>query len=148
MAQEISCLFICQNPKCGVAISLPHGSLGHIFSAQPLRTIDAPFLAAPCPICKRVGNHSLHKGSKYYHPRNQLIWEDPTDTETVFLNWLECVDRDCRSHVPLFARWSATTSGADRIADIQTWKWDGLLCPEGHLIRVPVFRVDSSTDLA
>ena len=126
-------------PACGEHIRLPLESLGHMFGNPGLRTIDASFLVFPCPFCKNVEAYSLNDDSPYKRPGYTVMLLIPPEAPILNLGWLECEEPSCQARVPLFVEWSETTNEAERIADTETWKWDRLLCPEGHVIRKPCF---------
>ncbi len=63
----------------------------------------------------------------------------PPEAPILHLGWLECEESSCKARVPLFVEWSETTTEEERTADTETWKWAGLLCPQGHAIRRPFF---------
>jgi len=67
-------------------------------------------------------------------PSDSVEVSPPHDVETVFVVWLRCEGEDCTIQKPLFAQWSATTTEAERRADIATWRWENLRCPAGHAI--------------
>lgn len=130
-------------PNCPADIWLPSERLGYIFHAPAHRTIDAPALGFPCRRCSYLGTYSLHRDSPFFGKRDGSHWSDPAIFgETEFLGWLRCAVGDCKSPLPLFAQWSATTTAEERRANIETWRWENLKCPQEH----PIFRQRPSSD--
>jgi hypothetical protein len=135
-------LIIChyfQCRTCASPIVLPAQKIGNMFGGLLHRSIDAQFLAFPCSFCKHVEGYSLHPGSPYNDERYMTSLLDPPEVETASLDWLRCVDGDCRSRVPLFAQWTVASTAEERLAYIATWEWEHLRCPEGHEIHIPKF---------
>jgi hypothetical protein len=89
-----------------------------------------PPVFAVCGHCKTIGSLALNKNLGY----GSVTEERPNGVETVHVGSLRCVEEDCATPKPLFAQWSDVTTAAEREADIQTWRWDGLLCQQGHSI--------------
>jgi len=115
-------------------MGLPVGKLGNVFGSPALRSIDASSVGVVCPRCKFVGNYSLFENSPDYNPRDQVILVRPVG-ETAFIKWLKCEVENCKTPLPLFAIWSAATTAEEREADISTWRWEKLHCPQGHKIQ-------------
>src|ERR1017187_7701444 len=126
-------------PACSGRIRLPLESLGNMFGNPGHRTIDAPFLVFPCPFCKQVEAYSLNDDSPYTRPGYEVMLLIPPEAPISLLGWTECEESSCPARAPLFVEWSETTNEAERIADAETWKWDHLVCPQGHAIRKPAF---------
>lgn len=138
----VPCLVACC-PECGAQIRLPLKSLENAFDEPGLRTTDAPFLAFPCPICNSVEAYSINGGSPYKRRGDQVILSSPPEATMLHLGWLECEEPTCKFRIPLFAQWSDSTTQDERLVDIRIWKWDHLLCPQGHAIERPGGRVDA-----
>jgi hypothetical protein len=128
----LHCLLQCH--YCRASIDIPHGSLGHIFSSPEHRTTDAPAVVVACHLCKRLqtfepsiptNSVELVLGQAELRLRS---------LDTVHVADLECEAEDCQVLLPLFAQWRPDTSEQERRADIETWVWDGLRCPQGHEI--------------
>jgi hypothetical protein len=121
---------------CGAPMWLPAGTLGNTFGNPALRSIVAASVGVVCPQCKFVGNYSLFENSPDYNPRDRPLLAQPIG-ETVFLKWLKCETGSCNTPLPVFAIWSVTTTAEERKADMLTWRWGNLHCPQGHKIEAP-----------
>lgn len=140
MGTVLCCMFWC--PTCGAPIRLPHQNLGQMFGDPALRTVDAPFLAFPCPSCKHFEGYSLHKDSLYKREGYEIALAlPPENVRAVQLGELECKESTCRFRAPLFVQLSLTATEAERAADITAWRWEHLLCPLGHGMQVPVIHM-------
>ena len=140
MNTVMCCVFAC--PNCGEHVRLPHKSLGYMFGPPGNRTIDAPYLAFPCPHCKHVEAYSLNQDSPYRRERYETILVSPPEIPTQYLGSLTCEQETCTVRIPLFAQWSDATNAAERKADTETWIWDHLLCPQGYSILKPTFHTE------
>jgi hypothetical protein len=127
-------VFSCKH--CDRPIRLLAQTLGHVFQSPALRSIDAGSIAAVCSQCKHVANYSLHKTSPDYRRLDTPELSAPT-RETVHLGQLRCAEESCKTPLQLYVAWSATTTAEERSADIKTWLWDGLHCPERHAVSPP-----------
>ena len=114
---------------------LPEQILWHTDEAPRGNRIHAQAVSVPCPRCKRV----------------QLLTKDdwvgvhaawaPSQLETVYLDAiLGCVGPGCEFQAPAFAQWTPESSVEERQDDIESWLWDGLLCPQGHAVLNPGYR--------
>ena len=117
--------------KCSTRILLPNRILLHILGDLEGRTTPAPAVAFVCPHCKQV-QRLLKK--EYASGR---MGHGPDSSDTELLLWPRCGIVTCKAVMPLYALWSPETTAKERRADIATWVWDGLACPEGHPIRKP-----------
>jgi hypothetical protein len=131
---DLQYVFSCKH--CDRPIRLLAQTLGHIFGSQAPRSMNADSVGAVCFHCKHVANYSLHKNSPDYRRLDTPEVSVPT-RETVHLGQLRCVEENCKTPLELFVAWSATTTAEERAADVKTWLWDGLHCPEGHTINPP-----------
>jgi hypothetical protein len=131
---EFVYLFHCKD--CGFPMTLRAETLGNMFGHPGSRQIVASSVGLVCPQCKKVSNYSLLKNSPDYNHQDLVTWGYP-DHDAKLLSWLGCVGENCKSQLPLFAIWNADTTEAERKADISTWRWENLHCPDGHAIEAP-----------
>jgi hypothetical protein len=61
-----------------------------------------------------------------------VIGAEPLYGDVVHVSTLECAGEGCNTQLPLFAVWSADMPAEERRADISTWRWENLKCPQGH----------------
>lgn len=134
MIEQLQYVFPCKH--CSRPIRLLAQTLGQVFGHPTHRSIDADSVGAVCYRCKRVANYSLHENSPDFDPLGRPEMSAPS-RETVAIVRLGCVEGSCKTPLEVFATWNATTTVEERSADIKTWLWDGLHCPQGHAIPVP-----------
>lgn len=116
---------------------LPAQTLGNTFGTPMVRSIRADSVGVVCPRCKLVGNYSLFENCPGYNPRDHVVIAARVG-DTVLLEWLKCEKEKCKTPLPLFAIRSATTTVEEREADMLTWRWENLQCPQGHKIEAPL----------
>lgn len=130
-------------PNCDGQIQLPLQTLGEMFGNQEFRSSGIYSLALPCPHCKQVRAYSLNRDSTFGQTSYQTGQVSLPGVPTLQLGPLSCVEATCTSRVLLLAQWSETTTEAERAADIETWIWDRLTCPEGHAVPKPIFQLNN-----
>ena len=120
--------------ECGAAIPLPHGTIEQAFHYLGARSKDADPIAAVCDRCKRVQNADLARKSNNppWGP-----WVLSHDSGWAFVGLLECEKEACKSRLPLLAKWNQTISPEEWTEYVHTWKWDRLVCLNGHRIPKP-----------
>jgi hypothetical protein len=99
-----------------------------------------------CPNCKTLRRYFLRRSQA----EEALEADSPADIsgkETVQIGTLSCTESSCQLRLPVFAQWGAATSEQERRVDLWKWRWDGLICPEGHAIKNPYFE-ESYDELA
>jgi len=134
MIEHLQYVFSCKH--CSWPIRLLAQTLGQPFGNPAHRSIRVDSVGAACSHCRHVANYSLHKNSLDYDPLGRAEVSAPSK-ETVAVVRLGCVEGSCKTPLEVFAAWSATTTVEERSADIKTWLWDGLHCPQGHEIKAP-----------
>jgi hypothetical protein len=87
-----------------------------------------------CSRCKRLDIHTLHKGFPGYDPRSMAILLELRYGKVVIFGSLKCEAGNCGMPLPLIAVWSPSTTAKEWKADIETWRWENLRCPQGHPI--------------
>ena len=124
---------------CGHPSLLHAGMLQKPFSDPEESPNDTSAIGFACPHCKSLRRYFLHpqkQGQSRTGPGP--AWASaPRNEETVLVGMLECEVESCEFLLPLFALWSDSTNDEERLADIETWQWENLRCPEEHVIRKP-----------
>ena len=114
---------------------LPDRTLWHTDEVPEGNLMRTQCVAVACRGCKLV--LLLMRGdSRVVGPigvgQNQL--------DTVYLEYiLGCEDLSCKFRAPLYAQWSPDTTEEEQKAYIESWKWDGLRCPQGHAVLPPEY---------
>jgi hypothetical protein len=85
--------------------------------------------------CKHVENYILHKDLPGHNQKDMVILVEPHYGDVVPLGSLQCEAENCSILLPLFAVWSRSTTGEERLSDTNTWNWESLRCPKGHVIN-------------
>jgi hypothetical protein len=127
---------------CGLPILLHAGTLQQPFADPDELPNDTSAIGAACPYCKNLRRYFLHQIQGRSSLGPAVVAETP-DEETVHVCTLSCGIEDCEFLIPLFALWNVSTTVEERTADAETWRWENLLCPEGHSIPKPALRWDS-----
>jgi hypothetical protein len=131
--------------SCSSPIVLPTQTLERPFTIPEEQPNESFAVGIACSNCKSVRRYFL----QLKHPENDALdWApeaEEQNEDTVLINTLGCEAEDCRSLLPLFANWSSAASHAERLADMQSWRWEDLRCPEGHLIPKPRPILESAT---
>lgn|ERR1700731_981905 len=129
--------FDCRN--CGAPILLHAETISQLFEDQDIQPNDSHSLAVPCFRCKHVGIYSPDRNSHYHHSAFRV--KSPGQiVETEFLGLLECDGASCKFHAPLFSVMTKSMPDEERLSEIQSWIWDGMLCPNGHLIGATIVK--------
>jgi len=136
MGQDSQVVYVFHCKSCGWPMSLRAETLGHMFGTPGRISGAAHSVGVACLRCKHVRNYSLLRNSPDYNPLDGVEWARPFG-DTVSLEPLRCEVEGCKAQLPLFAMWSKTTTAEERRADMSTWQWDGLHCPQGHKIEAP-----------
>ena len=123
----ILCEFPCKH--CRRTIVLPRHTLSREFEDQEIQPTRIPRVALLCNHCRTVENYSEAdlKGSP----------EGNTGHGWVVAEELPCVEESCQFRLLLFAKWSESTSTADRHADLLISRWNPLTCEAGHKVQKP-----------
>ena len=123
--------------SCGSSMLLAAHTLERPFAIPDEQPNDSFAVGIACRSCKSVRRYFL----QFRHAENDLLGEEheaeAQNEDTILVNTLGCEVDDCRFLLPLFAQWNPQATAEDRLADIQTWRWEGLRCPEGHPIPKP-----------
>jgi hypothetical protein len=111
---------------------LPERTLWHTDEAPEGNLIHTQAVALPCRGCKRV--LLLTQGDARIGDPVVV----PNLVATVYLDViLGCEGKGCEFRAPVYVQWSAETTEEERKAYIESWKWDGLQCPQGHAVLNP-----------
>jgi hypothetical protein len=125
----------CKN--CVMPLLLPRDTIEQPFADQDYRPNDSLCVGVACPHCKSVETYFLHKKHPQHNPRDQAWLLENRVEVTAHVSTLECEEQACKARLPLFAQWRQTTTEQERVADIATWLWEHLQCPDGHSIVKP-----------
>ncbi len=128
-ATTILCQFLCKNRSCRRSIVLPQHTLSQAFEHRDIPPTEIPRVALVCARCKTVENYS--------EADLQGAGEGDTDPTWGVAELLQCVEGSCQLLLPVFAKWSGTTSVEDRSVDVHIWRWKPLTCEAGHEVRKP-----------
>jgi hypothetical protein len=94
--------------------------------AIPLSALSGPhWIAIVCPVCKRVQSYSLKTSEPGSSKAPALMEKVASD--------LKCSEVDCQHHVPLYAL-PVSLNPRRKAAELESWIWDDLTCPDGHRI--------------
>lgn len=123
--------------SCGSTLLLAAHTLEQPFAILGEQPNDSFAVGIACRTCKSVRRYFL----QFRHAENDLLdgvrdVEDQNE-DTILVNTLSCEVDDCKFLLPLFAQWNPAMTAEARLADIQTWRWESLRCPEGHPIPKP-----------
>jgi len=121
--------------ECGKPIPLLLEKIALAFQTLDIHNKEREFVAAVCDHCRRIEIYDLEK-TKPNPPVGQVA-SLPETSEWVYLGSLECEDNTCKPRPPLFAKRNPATSPVEWKAYVDTWKWDGLVCPNRHPIPMP-----------
>jgi hypothetical protein len=100
---------------------------------------DFPPIAVECGRCKSICSYVVHRKFVSSDPKAGSVVTESRPTDAVPAITLECGVEGCTSLLPLYVHWSTTTTVAERKADMQTWRWENLRCPQGH----PISKLES-----
>ena len=128
----------CKN--CGAPMLLPAGTIERLFADPDAQPNHSHAIAAVCRLCKSVATYFLEKTSPNHGHRDVVIFADPIG-ETMDGPMLGCDTEGCEALVPLIAQWSPNATTEERKADVGTWRWKRLVCPAGHSIAEPDWKL-------
>jgi hypothetical protein len=112
---------------------LPEKTLWHTDEDPEGNLLRTQAVALPCRSCKHVLLLTRDDSRVSGHGRPELH-----PPETVYLEYiLGCEGSGCKFRAPLYVQWSADTTVEERQAYIESWKWDDLRCPQGHVVLNP-----------
>lgn len=124
--------------KCdGLPTLFPQDTLEQPFSGQDDPPNDFLAIGVVCHRHKSAETYFLSAKSPGWNPKDGAEVLENRSGDTVHVSTLRCEREACKSRLPLFAYWRPGTSAEERRADISTWRWDHLRCPEGHSIPKP-----------
>jgi hypothetical protein len=121
---------------CGSTMLLPVGMIGRIFAIPDAQPNFSHAIGVVCRRCKSVDIYFLDRKHPRHTPAYLVKFADPI-RDTMDGPMLECGEEGCKALLPLIAQWIPDTTTAERKADVETWRWGHLQCPEGHPIAKP-----------
>ena len=124
------CCFYCG--WCGHPVLLPNDRIGSPFGNPDARKIDARSIATVCGNCNHIGSYSMFRACQGYDTRHRIM-HSANSSNTVLLNWLQCVEDTCTARVPFFLR--IEQGIAPEEIEPAKWLWDGVACASGHCIK-------------
>jgi len=124
-------LFDCRN--CGKPIALHAENTWQRFVAQGIPDTGPHSLAIACFHCSHVEIYSLDPHSPLSSSL-RVVSRSPA-IETECLGWLECEAAEHKFPAALFSVTTPAMSSEEKQTEIQSWNWDSLLCPSGHLME-------------
>jgi hypothetical protein len=122
--------------SCGATMLLPVGMIGRLFAVPDAQPNFSHAIGAVCRECKSVDIYFLDRNHPRHTPPYLVKFADPI-RDTMDGPMLGCDEEGCRALLPLIAQWIPDTTTEERKADVETWQWGHLLCPEGHSIARP-----------
>jgi hypothetical protein len=122
---------------CCMPIMLLAETIQPLFADQEHLANQSHAIAVRCDMCKSVETYILHRQVEGHNPKDRVMATPDDYGVPVHVTTLECVTERCRTLLPLFARWTPSTTEKERIAEISTWRWENLKCPEGHSMPKP-----------
>jgi hypothetical protein len=125
---------------CGVPMRLPKGMIAWLFADPDAQPNHSHAIAVVCRLCKSVDTYFLERNYPDHNPRNLVIFANP-NRDTMDGPMLGCDEEGCQALVPLLAQWNRDSSTKERKADTATWRWGHLLCPLGHPIAKPHWKL-------
>jgi hypothetical protein len=131
--------------ECAADILLPLEAVGQWFASQQGKSKDIEPIVVVCDRCKRVRNYDLTRKSP--NPPFGPLVSVPVVSEWAYLGWVECEDKSCKIHLPIFARLNQAISPEQRERESLDWIWDGVRCLAGHTIPKPVLRLEPPCSL-
>lgn len=131
---EAHLVLVCSH--CASQIPLPTEKIRWLFYDPVSQPNDRDAAAVVCPRCWRIDKYTLHKRSEGYN-RDNMVIPMRRLADVLFAEPLRCVEETCNTRLPLIAMWKPTATAKERKANIETWNWEGLVCPLGHRIEKP-----------
>ena len=112
--------------SCGSTLLLAAQTLERPFTIPEEQPNESFAVGIACSNCKSVRRYFL----QFRHAENDLLdgvreVEDQNE-DTILVNTVGCEVDDCKFLLPLFAQWNPATTAEERLADIQTWRWESL----------------------
>jgi hypothetical protein len=122
--------------NCGLPTLLHGGKLQRLFADQNELPNDTFAIGLACPHCKHLHEYSFPQETSRsgFGP---AFAADIPDRVTAHVGTLSCEAQECESLLPVFAQWSEAITEAEIREDVSTWRWENLLCPQGHRILKP-----------
>jgi hypothetical protein len=120
---------------CGAPMWLLAEKIRPLFAHPGALANEFHVIAVAHDHCKRVETYTLHRDFPDHNPRDGVILVEPHYGDVVPLGSLQCEAENCSILLPLFAVWSRATTDEQRVSDTNTWNWESLRCPKGHVVR-------------
>jgi hypothetical protein len=133
--------FLIHCADCGLPILLPADTLQRPFADPETQPNDTLAVGVVCHHCKSAERYFLHQKHPQHNPKDQAYVMETRSEDTVHVANLECEEETCEFRLPLFAYWNPASNQQERKDDMKTWRWEHLLCPEGHSIAKPDWRI-------
>ena len=117
---------------------LSQSALEPVFANEGRQLNNARAIGIVCPHCKFAGRHFLDgKGEGTQSEDEKVMEQFAQNFETLCESWLRCDEESCRSMLPLMLQAGREMTSEDYAHYRSRWRFDHLVCPNGHPIRKP-----------
>jgi hypothetical protein len=119
---------------CFGTIALHEQRLAQAFENRADHTKEIDAVVAVCSRCKLVSSYEIGEDSPNWAGVELLSGT----SDWSFLGWLQCGEVFCKVLLPPFAPTNQSISPEEWARAPDSWNWNSLICPFGHMIPKPV----------
>jgi hypothetical protein len=124
---------------CGYPTLHPLSALLEPFADPDALPNDVHAIGVVCPYCRQIDIHFLEEGKGGPARLDRAVLQEPDENmEAVYESVARCEEPTCRFLLPIMLQVSRDMTDADYSKWRTASRFEGLVCPDGHLTMKPI----------